>query len=155
MFGPNEPTQIVFGEAKSFGKDAFKAEDIERMKLLADRYPGATLVFSTLKEAAELSKDEIQRIRRLAEWGREYDNAQRQSRAPVIVLTGTEIFTPYHLEEVWKGKGGKHAELIEPAYMRVDNLRTLADITQQLYLDMPSYSSWRQVRWEKRKRRRA
>jgi hypothetical protein len=153
--GLDEPTQIVFGEAKSFGKDAFKAEDIERMKLLADRYPGSTLVFSTLKEAEELSKDEIQRIRKLAEWGREFANDQRQSRAPVVVLTGTEVFTPYHLEEVWKGKGGKHAKLIEPAYVRLDNLRILADITQQLYLNMPSYSSWRQARWEKRRRRRS
>jgi hypothetical protein len=155
MFSSDEPTQIVFGEAKSFGKDAFKVEDIERMKLLAARYPGAIFVFATLKDAEELSKDEIQRIRKFAEWGREYDRDQRRSRAPVVTLTGTELFTPYFLEKVWKERGGKHAQLAEPGYVRLDNLRTLADITQQLYLGMPSYSSWRQARWEKRRSRRA
>jgi hypothetical protein len=64
----DEPTEVVFGEAKSFGQDAFKDEDVERMKLLAEQYPGAALVFAT----------------------------------------------------------------------------TLADVTQQLYLDMPAYFAWRQ-----------
>ena len=155
LLAPDEPTQIVFGESKSFGKDAFKSEDLMRMKSIACRYPGATLVFATLKEAEELSRDEIQRIRKLAEWGREYDRNQRQTRAPVIILTGTELLTPHHLEGIWKKKGGKHAKLIGPGYVRLDNLRTLADITQQVYLGMPSYSTWHQAKWEKRRRRRA
>ena len=150
----DQPTQFIFGEAKSFGKDAFKDEDVERMKFLGERYPGAVLVFATMKEAAELSKDEIRRIRRLAEWGREYDKERRQSRAPVIVLTGTELFTPYRLEIVWKDKGGDHEAFIKPAYVRLDNLETLADLTQQLYLGMPSYSSWRSTKWKKKDARR-
>jgi hypothetical protein len=44
MFATDEPTQVVFGEAKSFGKDAFQDEDVERMKLLAEEYSGAVLV---------------------------------------------------------------------------------------------------------------
>ena len=139
------------GEAKSFGKDAFKEEDVERMKLLAEQYPGSVLVFTILKGASELSKDEIKRIRKLAEWGREYDKDRRQTRAPVIMLTGLELFTPHYLELVWKEKGGKHKQLIEPASVQMDNLRTLADCTQQLYLGMPSYSAWREAKWEKKK----
>ena len=155
LFGTDHPTEIVFGEAKSFGLDAFKDEDIQRMKALSDKYPGATLIFATMKEAADLSKDEVRRIRRLAEWGREYDRTRRQTRAPVVILTGTELFTPYHLEETWKEKGGKHANIIGPGYVRIDNLGTLADLTQQLYLDMPSYSEWWNAKWEKKRRRRA
>ena len=154
MFGTDHPTQIIFGEAKSFGKNAFKEEDVGRMKLLAQQFPGATLVFATLKEADELSKDEIKRLSKLAEWGREYDKEKRQTRAPVIALTGTELFTPHYLDQVWKEKGGKHEQLIEHASVQLDNLKTLADFTQQLYLGMPSYFSWRDAKWKARDDRR-
>ena len=51
------PTEIVFGEAKSFGKEAFTPDDVNKMKLLATAFPGSTLVFATMKE--ELSQEEI------------------------------------------------------------------------------------------------
>ena len=55
------------------------------------------------------------------------------------------MFTEYSLEESWKEKGGRHEKLIKPAAIsvRLDNLRILADLTQQLYLGMPSYGSFR------------
>lgn len=150
-FATDESTQVVFGEAKSFGKDAFKEEDVERLKCLAEQYPGAVLVFATLKEAGELSKDEVKRMRKLAAWGREYDKEERQTRAPVIILTGTELFVPHYLEVVWKEKGGAHKQLAEFASLRLDNLKVLADVTQQLYLDMPAYFEWRRAKWNKSK----
>lgn len=150
MFGTDYPTEIVFGETKSFGKDVFKDEDINKMKTLVESFPGAVLVFATMKEAGELSKEEIGRIRRLAEWGREYDKEKDQTRAPVIMLTGTELFVDLSLEYAWKEKGGKHAQLISPGWVRVDNLRVLADLTQQLYLDMPSYHVWMEAKWKRR-----
>lgn len=135
----NYPTEIVFGEAKSFGEEAFTPDDVHKMKLLAEVFPGSTLVFATMKE--ELSQEEIKRIRKLAQWGRVYIKDRKQTRAPVIVLTGTELFTEMDLEESWKKKGGRHKRLIEPAWVRTDNLRVFADLTQQLYLGMPSYDS--------------
>jgi len=154
IFGTDQLTEIVFGEAKSFGRDAFKQDDVDKIKLLAQSFPGSVLVFSTMKEAEELSVEEIDRIKKLAEWGREYDKQRKQSRAPVIVLTGTELFTPHHLDISWKEKGGKHEELIEPAWIRTDNLRVLADLTQQLYLSMPSYGKWREQKWNERANRK-
>ena len=150
MFGTDLVTEIVFGETKSFGKEAFKNDDINKMKILAESFPGSIIVFATLKEAEDLSPEEIERIRKLAQWGREYDKERKQSRAPVIMLTGTELFTAHYLDSSWKEKGGKHKELIEPAWVRTDNLRTLADLTQQLYLGMPSYGQWREEKWKKR-----
>src|SRR6185437_14003671 len=44
MFGTDHPTEIVFGESKSFGKQAFDETDIERMTTLANAFPGAILV---------------------------------------------------------------------------------------------------------------
>ena len=94
----------MFGEAKSFGGGAFKQDDVDRMKSLAETFPGSTLVFAAMKERIDFSKAEINRIKELAEWGREYDEDRQQSRAPVIILTGTELFTEYSLEDSWKKK---------------------------------------------------
>jgi len=58
-------------------------------------------------------------------------------RFPVIVLTGTELFGSWHLGHAWKEKGGQHARFAEPASLRLDNLSTLAELTQQLYLELP------------------
>ena len=65
-------TEVVFGEAKSFGggnrgekdaiRDVFQNEDIEKLRKIAIRFPGAILVFATMKQAEELSNDEISRI---------------------------------------------------------------------------------------------
>jgi len=151
---PDHPTEVVFGEAKSLGRDVFKDDDVDRMKVLAEAFPGAVLVFATLKEATELSRNEILRIRKLAEWGREYDRTNRRTRAPVILLTGTELFMPHDLRDSWKRKGGKRAALLEPGYIDINHLRTLADFTQQVYLDLPSYHEWLDARWKKRAARR-
>ena len=145
IFGTDHPTETVFGEAKSFGKPAFKQAHVDKMKLLAETFPGSILVFATMKEGTEFSKKEINRIKKLAEWGREYDKERKQTRAPVIMLTGTELFTADSLVFSWKEKGGKHKDLM-PAWRRTNNLRGLADLTQQLYLEMPPYGSSRSTR---------
>ena len=141
ILGTNRPTNTVFGESKSFGRNVFKQEDVDRMKSLAEAFPGSILVFATMKETTELSQEEINRIKKLAEWGRKYNRKRKQTRAPVIMLTGTELFATNTLKITWKEKGGKHENLIGSASVRTDNLRVLADLTQQLYLGMPSYES--------------
>lgn len=151
MLGIDYPTEIVFGETKSFGKDIFQDEDVNKMKILGEAFPGSILVFATMKEAKELSKKEISRIRKLAEWGREYDKEKGQARAPVIMLTGTELFANPPLEHEWKEKGGLHAQLASPGWVQVDNLDTLAEMTQQLYLGMPSHHEWLEARWKRRR----
>ena len=164
MFGNDYQTDLVFGEAKSFRgenpeekraiKDAFEVEDVERMKRLALRFPGVVLVFSTMKQASDLSKSEIDRITKLAEWGREYVRGRQQTRAPVIFLTSTELFAPYSLREAWKKIGGRHAEFANAGWTRLDNLRVLADLTQQLYLGMPAYGTWLDEKWKKKAAKR-
>lgn len=147
---PDYPTEVVFGEAKSFGKEAFEEKDVERLRLLADTFPGAILVFATMKEAADLSKREIKLIRQLAEWGREFDRERLGIRAPVVLLTGTELFTAHSLEATWRDKGGKHAHLVQHPSVRLDILQNMADLTQQLYLGMPPYHAWLETRRRKR-----
>ena len=144
------PTEIVFGEAKSFGKDVFTQDDVSRMKMLAEAFPGSLLVFAMMKE--ELSSKEIICIKKLAEWGRKYNKETQKTRAPVIMLTGTELFTTMSLADSWEKKGGPHDKLL-PDLERTNNLRVLADLTQQLYLGMPSYQSFVHDRIRKRRER--
>jgi len=139
----NKPTDIVFGEAKSFAKDAFKDSDVQKMKLLAETFPKSILVFATMKEFEDFSQDEIARLKKLAEWGRGYDNKNKEIRAYIMVLTGLELFIDDYggLSRTWELKGGKHKELTSHSMVKykLSNLKLLAELTQQLYLDMPSY----------------
>ena len=104
IFGIDRPTETVFGEAKSFSR--FEQKHVDNMKLLAKKFPGSILVFATMREGTEFSRKEINRIKKLAEWGREYDKERRQTQAPVIVLTGTELFATDSLKVSWEKKGG-------------------------------------------------
>lgn len=148
------PTDVVFGEAKSFGADAFQADDVDRLKQLALVFPGSILVFATMKTAAELSEAEVSRLRRLAEWGRESIEGRGKSRAPVVVLTAVELFAPRSLSSSWQDASSRHAELIAPAWRSAESLRQLADMTQQLYLSMPSYQEWHEEKWRRHRERR-
>jgi hypothetical protein len=50
LLGRNEEPMLVFGEAKSFAAKSFKNADVERMSKVADKFPGAFIVFATLKD---------------------------------------------------------------------------------------------------------
>lgn len=167
--GIDHRTDIVFAETKSFGResskakatrrgvsgsDVFKDEDIARMKALAELFPGAILVFSTMKQSAQLTKDEVKRLRALAEWGRQYEKEVRRTRAPVVLLTGTELFAGFSLRTAWEEKGGKHKDFADLGHIDLNHLKTLADLTQQLYLGMPSYFEWMEEKWKARRARK-
>lgn len=157
-------TELIFGESKSFGNrrnhkqdinaDTFSAEDIARLKSLALKFPGSTLVFSTMKQSNELTASEISKLKGIANWGRSYIKERRHTRAPVIILTGTELFSSFRLETTWTEIGGRHAELARHSFYGHNKLKQLADFTQQLYLNMPSYSDWIQERFKKKQAKR-
>jgi hypothetical protein len=129
-----EEPVLVFGEAKSFAVGSFEAKDIMRMRKLAEKFPGAFLVFAMLKDA--LAEHEKAEIAALATWGREQLDDGRP-RAPVIVLTGTELFSEWRVEQTWKALSDKRGQLAALPALHLDNLWTLADLTQQVYLDLP------------------
>ena len=147
----NEPVFLV-GEAKSFAKDSFSKEDVVRMKRVGQKIPGTFLVFATMK--SELSATERDQIGKLATWGRLPD-ASGHPRNPVIVLTDTELFAPSHIRRVWEGSGGKRQALIGPGHIRMDNLRTLSDLTQQVYLGLQPTDEWLDEYWRRRNERRS
>ncbi len=143
---------LVFGEAKSFAEESFKSEDVQRLKRLAILFPGSVLVFAAMKQ--QLSAKEKKIISSLALWGRKY-TASGRLRAAVVVLTATELFSLDRLSREWERKGGRHARLIRPPYVDVRNLCELADLTQQLYLGLPSIGEWYRKKLERKVERRS
>lgn len=133
---------LLFGECKTYG--LFEAKDFERMRYIGDTFPGAVLVFSTLRET--LTKSEIAALTRLAKAGRKYWKAERPIN-PVLILTGRELLTwerpPYCWNEVQQKRFG-----------HVHDLLSICDATQQIYLSLPSWNEEWHTQWEKRSERR-
>lgn len=133
---------LLFGECKTYGK--FEAKDIDRMRMLAETFPGAILVFSTLREA--LTAKEIVSIGKLAKFGRKHWKAER-SINPVLILTGTELLH-------WKGPPYCWTEALRARFPNAYGLLNLCDATQQLYLNLPPLDQEWQMRWERQRARR-
>jgi hypothetical protein len=133
-FGRDDEPVLVFGETKSFAEESFKQQDVDRMKRLATKFPGAFLVFATLKD--QLSEQEKAAISELAMWGRE-NQENGEPRAPVVVLTATELFADWNLHVTWKGLNDDRKKLAEVPAFKFGNLWSLASTTQQAYLGLP------------------
>ena len=127
--------EVIFAECKTF--NSFQKKDADRMKKLGDVFPGAILVFATLKES--LSKQEKAILSRVVNRSRKYRKNGRPFN-PVLILTETELFSRSRLSESWKEAGGIRAMFAQNNEPR--NLLELCDLTQQIYLDMDSWYQW-------------
>lgn len=142
-------TYVVHAECKSF--NFFEQRDVDRMKDLAEAFPGAVLVFSTLNESLENA--EIRMIGKLA-------SAERKKRfrgisySPIVVLTGIELFSSRGIRECWDGRGGLYEQLHERRFDYSD-LPALADATQQLYLGFQAWQEWSDAERKKRQTKMA
>lgn len=133
----DEPV-LMIGEAKSFGSDAIKSEDIETLRVVGEQLPGAFLVVSALKSIDEFSRDELTLLKELAAWGRGR-RLKGQPRNPIIILTGVELLSEEHIKHIWEKAGGKAADLVKHASVSLDDPYTLSELTQHLYLDLPPF----------------
>ncbi len=129
-------TELIFVECKTYNNIALN--DVERMSFLGSQFPGAVLVFATLKKS--LTEKEKEMLRPLVNRGRKYWKAGHPFN-PVLILTGIELFAESELEEAWKEAGETHAKFVG-AYRLSDDLFELCDATQQLYLNMKSRYEW-------------
>lgn len=134
---------LVFGECKTYGK--FKAQDVDRLRSIADAFPGAVLTFATLRKS--LTPKEVSSIARLAKRGRKYWKNNRPIN-PVLILTGNELLSFHGPPYCWEGAG--HPKKFE----RVAGLMSVCNATQELYLDLPSWESEWHEAWEKRRQKR-
>jgi len=141
-------TYVIHAECKSFNR--FERKDTARMKELAAAFPGAALIFATLN--SELQESEVKLIRKLAVAERKKEIRGKPS-SPVILLTGTELFS-HRFTDNWKNKGGVYAQLSQRSF-ELTKLSVLADATQQLYLNLPSWREWFDTELNKRRQKQA
>ncbi len=123
-FGASK-TEVIFAECKTFND--FEKKDIDKMVNLGDAFPGAILVFATLKES--LTQKEKIIFRRMVNRSRKHRKNNRPFN-PVLILTGKELF----LEALWDS----HLDEWGPAR----DMFELCDLTQQLHLDVDSWNQW-------------
>lgn len=113
--------RLLLGECKTQG--TFEDKDLQNMDALARFFPGACLVFATLK--ASLDADECWALRRLA---------KRRPDCSVLILTERELLHWSGVPSCWHKSGGRH----ETAYRRLAgtpySLEDLAKATRYLYL---------------------
>ena len=113
------------------------------MRYLAEAFPGAVLVFSTLRKSLTLK--EVEGITRIARAGRKHWKTER-SINPVLILTATELLNrpgpPYCWEDSTKKK-----------FERIFGLLSVCDATQQIYLGLPSLQVEWHEEWERRRGR--
>ena len=133
---------ILFGECKTFG--TFQQKDFKKMKILAKQFPGSVLAFCTLRDS--LSKNEIVEIAKIANTGRKRWNKRERPINPVLILTKNELMSMFGAPYCWKDKHGDKFE-------RVHGLLEIADATQQIYLNLPSWhEEWQKEYEELRKK---
>ena len=127
-------TELIFVECKTF--KSFEEEDTKRMLNLGKQFPGAVLVFATLKES--LSDDEKRIIKDMVNCNRENKKNKRPFN-PIMILTGTELISDAHFTLSWESTTDIRSEFtpkITGVGPRV--LLEFCDVTQQVYLDMES-----------------
>jgi hypothetical protein len=139
-------TEFVFGECKTFNR--FKGIDIDRMKVISHDFPGAVLVFATLND--EFSAEEKDILIPFVNKCREYSKLDRP-RNPVLLLTGTELFATFGPPRCWSDKAGKSKQFAN-ARAYPHTLLELCDVTQQIYLDLDSWSKEWNEEFERRRR---
>ena len=141
--------EIIIGEAKSVGKGPLiKPRDLDQLKTVASKLPGAIIVIAVLRDDFVAAEKRI--LERFVKWGRRL-NADREPTNPVLLLTSNELMFHHFLSATWRELGGAHRRFSADDHSR--SLQALADATQQIYLGLPSFLSWRRSLEEKKMKR--
>jgi hypothetical protein len=130
-----DKTDLIFCECKTYRN--FVQDDIDRMKFLGEKFPGAILVLSTLNE--RLTPEETNLAKELVNHFRK-GYGQRPLN-PVFVLTANELL-PKNYYNAFKHFGEIHT------YIRHnDYLGYLCEKSCNLYLGMQMWSDLKSEEW--------
>jgi hypothetical protein len=150
MQDTHRPPQLIIGEAKSFGKgELITASELAKLKTVASKLPEAVIVIAILRD--DFTKAEKKLLKRLVSWGRRV-NIYGEPTNPVLLLTSHELTMDYNLSSTWKELGGEHAKFTD--YNDTRTLFDFADVTQRIYLGIPSFHQERREYWDARHQRR-
>jgi hypothetical protein len=133
-----EQSGLLFGECKSYNK--FEEKDFQRMRYLTKKFPGAVIVFSTLRK--ELTPKEIKGMARIAKMGRKYWKTGKPIN-PVLILTGNEILSLRNPPYCWENLVAKDR------FQHIAGLLNICNATQQIYLNLPSWEKEWRDKWDK------
>jgi hypothetical protein len=142
MYGEDQDG-ILFAECKSYNE--FKDKDFQRMKTMAQQFPGAILAFATLRK--KLTPREIKEITKIAKAGMKLWKAERPLN-PVLVLTGHELFARFSPPHCWDG-------LTIPGWAKqAYSLLEVCNATQAIHLGMPLWAETWNAEFEKKRQRK-
>jgi len=131
----HESSKLIIAECKTY--NSFEKKDVNRMKTIAKKFPGAVLVFSTLNN--DLTNKEKDLLRPFVKRCRKYEKTD-SSHNLILILTGTELFAFQRPPGCWKEAGGKHRTFAKKSTYRYTHplsFDLLCDLTQQKYLGLP------------------
>ncbi len=145
----NRPPQLIIGEAKSLAQgEMIKSNELEKLKRVATKLTGTIIVIAVLRD--HFTEAETIALRKFVNWSRRV-NVYGEPTNPVILLTSHELTMDFLLKSTWEKLGGKHAKFAD--YRHHADLFSLADATQNIYLDMPSFEHVRRENLERRRAR--
>ncbi|WP_396256119.1 hypothetical protein [Haloferula sp. A504] len=124
---------VIFAECKSYNE--FTRADIEKMESFAQQFPGAAMVFSTLRR--ELTPSEVSMLARVAKRGWR-TRLKGDAFSPLVILTGNELFSSTEPWNTWRQLGGRYERFAHWPYHE-DEIEGLAEATQYLYLAFDSH----------------
>ena len=149
-FDTHNPPDLVVGETKSLGDGVLiKQKDLNQLKTIGRKLPGAIIVISVLRP--KFLRSEKKLLEPFVLWGRRTDD-HGQPTNPVILLTGNELFAEHQISATWEKLGEPYNKF--SSYENTKNIRNLADATQQIYLGLPSFHEWQHQKWQKRAARK-
>jgi len=147
----HRPPDLIIGEAKSLGDgDLIKAKDLAQLKAIGTKLPGAFLVVAVMRD--DFTAAEKTRLLAFVKWARR-PNALGDLTNPVLLLTGNELFHRFAISSTWEELGGRHAEYSD--YDHTRDLKSFAESTQAIYLNLPPHYEDRRKASEKRRARKA
>ena len=137
--------ELVFGEAKSFGDgDLIRSRDIAQLRRVANRFPGACIVISVMRQ--EFTANERRILLPFVTWTRRLNRYSTPANL-VVLLTGVELFHDIGLESTWRDNGGRYERFADYDWTR--SLHNLAQATQAIHLDLPLFAEDRAAAGER------
>lgn len=133
-FGQRGEPRFVFGEAKSFAREAVSDGDIEGLKLVAEAVPGSIIIVSVLKST--FSDAEKKRLVDFTRWG--WETIDSRPRGQLLLLTGVELFSGLDVRMAWERVGAPYPE--KTNYYMFHDLDAFARTTQKIHLGLDYYA---------------
>ena len=138
---------IIFGECKT--NFDFEKKDVERMKMLASKFPGSIMAFCTLKNT--LNNSEKRLLKQFAERGRKPKEGSYWP-TPVLIIGANELYDMMPQNFRHKTDQNNKQGLATHLHRYDFSMLDLCEASQKYYLDLPSRHDWITQYYKKRQK---